>query len=34
MKRQIQNLREQVGLDEKQIARLTGENPRRAIGIS
>jgi N-acetylglucosamine-6-phosphate deacetylase len=33
MTRQVQNLRDQIGLDEKQIARLTGENPRRAIGL-
>jgi N-acetylglucosamine-6-phosphate deacetylase len=33
MKRQLENLREHVGLDAAQIAKLTGENPRRAVGL-
>jgi N-acetylglucosamine-6-phosphate deacetylase len=33
MKRQVENLREHVGLNDMEIARVTGENPRRAIGL-
>jgi N-acetylglucosamine-6-phosphate deacetylase len=32
-KRQVENLREHVGLDESQIRRVTSENPRRAVGL-
>jgi N-acetylglucosamine-6-phosphate deacetylase len=34
LERQSANLREQVGLDEGQVARLTSENPRRAVGLA
>ena len=33
MKRQLENLREHVGLDEPAVAKLTAKNPRRAIGL-
>jgi N-acetylglucosamine-6-phosphate deacetylase len=33
MQRQAENLAKQVGLDAAQVARLTSENPRRAIGL-
>ena len=33
MTRQAANLRDHVGLTSDQIARLTGDNPRRAVGL-
>jgi N-acetylglucosamine-6-phosphate deacetylase len=34
LKRQSANLRDHVGLDERQIAKLTSENARRAVGLA
>jgi N-acetylglucosamine-6-phosphate deacetylase len=34
MQRQAENLAKHVGLDAAQVARLTSENPRRAIGLA